>query len=117
MTGDPAPTMAHLFAAGGTAGFMYWVCFYPLDVLKSALQTDALVASERRYKGIADAARQLWAEGGVARFYTGVTPCLLRAVPANAIMLITVVRAAAARRHGHHGHIRARCGEICLARG
>ena len=95
MSGDKAPTMTHLFAAGGTAGFMYWVLFYPLDVIKSAMQTDALVRSERRFSGVADATRQLWAEGGVSRFYKGVTPCLLRAVPANAIMLITVVRASA----------------------
>ena len=98
LSGDPAPTMSHLFVAGGTAGFMYWVLFYPLDVLKSAMQTDALVPSERRYRGIANAASSLWAEGGVARFYKGVTPCLLRAVPANAVMLITVVRHARAAR-------------------
>lgn len=92
LTGDPAPTMAHLFVAGGSAGFLYWLFFYPLDVLKSAIQTDAQAKSQRVYKGIADAAQQLYKEGGVARFYKGVTPCLLRAVPANAIMLITNVR-------------------------
>ena len=92
MTGEDKPTMAHLFAAGGTAGFMYWVFFYPLDVIKSAMQTDALEVSKRRFSGVADTTRKLWAEGGVSRFYKGVTPCLLRAVPANAIMLITVVR-------------------------
>ena len=97
MSGDPAPTMTHLFAAGGTAGFMYWVFFYPLDVIKSAMQTDALVPSERKYRGIAHTTSSLWTEGGVSRFYKGVTPCLLRAVPANAIMLITVVRLALLR--------------------
>lgn len=91
-SGDPAPTMTHLFTAGGSAGFMYWVLFYPLDVIKSAMQTDALRVEERRFRGVADTASKLWAEGGVSRFYKGVTPCLLRAVPANAIMLITVVR-------------------------
>lgn len=103
MSGDPAPTMTHLFAAGGTAGFMYWVLFYPLDVIKSAMQTDALVPSERKFRGIAHATSCLWKEGGVSRFYKGVTPCLLRAVPANAIMLITVVRlrfVASLLRHG-----------------
>jgi len=58
-------------------------------VLKSALQTDALAKGERKYAGLRDAARQLWAEGGVGRFYKGVAPCLIRSVPANAIMLIT----------------------------
>jgi hypothetical protein len=32
----------------------------------------------------------LWAEGGVKRFYRGFTPCLIRAVPANGAMLLTV---------------------------
>ena len=92
MSGDPAPTMPQLFVAGGTAGFMYWVLFYPLDVLKSAMQTDALVPAERKYRSLGHAASSLWAEGGVGRFYKGVTPCLLRAVPANAVMLGVVVR-------------------------
>ena len=92
MSGDPAPTMPQLFVAGGTAGFMYWVLFYPLDVLKSAMQTDALIPSERKYRSLGHAASSLWAEGGVTRFYKGVTPCLLRAVPANAVMLGVVVR-------------------------
>ena len=34
--------------------------------------------------------QKLYAEGGVARFYKGFTPCLLRAFPANGIMLLTV---------------------------
>jgi solute carrier family 25 carnitine/acylcarnitine transporter 20/29 len=32
----------------------------------------------------------LWQEGGVKRFYRGFTPCLMRAAPANGIMLLTV---------------------------
>lgn len=32
------PSSQHLFIAGGTAGFMYWACFYPLDVIKSGMQ-------------------------------------------------------------------------------
>ena len=36
------------------------------------------------------ALQKLYAEGGVTRFYKGFTPCLLRAFPANGIMLLTV---------------------------
>ena len=32
----------------------------------------------------------LWGEGGVRRFYRGFTPCLMRAMPANGVMLLTV---------------------------
>lgn len=93
LTGDASPKLAHLFVAGGSAGFMYWLLFYPLDVIKSALQTDALVKIDRKYSGIGDAVKQLYAEGGIGRFYKGLTPCLIRSVPANAVMLITNVRA------------------------
>ena len=89
LTGEDKPRLVHLFVAGGSAGFCYWVFFYPLDVIKSAIQTDAQALSQRQYKGIADAARQLYAEGGVRRFYKGIAPCLLRSVPANAVMLMT----------------------------
>lgn len=92
LTGDTSPKLAHLFVAGGSAGFMYWLLFYPLDVIKSAIQTDAFAKGQRRFCGVRDAAKQLYAEGGIARFYKGLTPCLIRSVPANAVMLITNVR-------------------------
>lgn len=34
--------------------------------------------------------QKLYAEGGVGRFYRGYTPCMIRAMPANAAMLFTV---------------------------
>ena len=59
--------------------------------VKSAMQTDAVRPSERQYSGMVDCARKLYQhEGGVARFYRGFTPCLLRSVPANGTMLLTV---------------------------
>lgn len=85
LTGDASPTLAHLFVAGGTAGLAYWAFFYPLDVIKSAMQTDSMDPAKRRYRSVAATAASLWAEGGVGRFYKGVAPCLIRAVPANAI--------------------------------
>ena len=32
------PNSMHLLLSGGVAGFAYWSCFYPLDVIKSAMQ-------------------------------------------------------------------------------
>ena len=66
------------------------LAIFPVDVIKSAIQSDSVTPAERKYRGVLDAARALWAEGGAARFYRGFTPCLLRAVPANGIMLLTV---------------------------
>lgn len=32
----------------------------------------------------------LYQEGGIGRFYRGFTPCIVRAMPANGVMLLTV---------------------------
>jgi hypothetical protein len=53
-------------------------------------QTDSIVPSQRKYTDIRTTARLLWAEGGVRRFYKGFAPCLIRAAPANGVMLLTV---------------------------
>ena len=37
----------------------------------------------------------LWAEGGIRRFYKGFTPCIIRAAPANGVMLLTVEKVTA----------------------
>lgn len=34
--------------------------------------------------------QKLYAEGGVPRLFRGFSPCLMRAVPANGVMLFTV---------------------------
>jgi solute carrier family 25 (mitochondrial carnitine/acylcarnitine transporter), member 20/29 len=34
--------------------------------------------------------QQLYAEGGIGRFYKGFTPAIIRAAPANGVMLATV---------------------------
>ena len=72
--------------AGALGGILFWLPTYPADVIKSAMQTDTL-GPNRRYANAADAARQLWAEGGAGRFTRGLSACMLRAVPANAVLL------------------------------
>lgn len=81
---------AVIMGAGGLGGVFYWLAIYPVDVIKSAMMTDSITPSERKYPTMMTAAQKLWAEGGVKRFYKGFSPCLMRAVPANATMLFTV---------------------------
>eukprot|EP00884_Botryococcus_braunii_P011458 jgi/Botrbrau1/20312/Bobra.0873s0001.1 len=78
------------FAAAGTGGLLYWIAVYPIDVIKSAIMTDSIIPAQRQYPGILVTAQKLWGQGGITRFYRGFTPCLLRAVPANGAMLLTV---------------------------
>lgn len=86
----PELPAAMVMGSAGLGGIMFWLTTYPVDVIKSAMMTDAIDPSQRKYGGIADAARKLYASGGIRRFYVGFTPCLIRAAPANATMLYTV---------------------------
>lgn len=70
--------------AGGCGGLGYWVLCYPLDIIKSAIQTDSIHPAQRKYKGFLHAAQALWVEGGVKRYTAGLAPCLVRSFPANA---------------------------------
>lgn len=85
---DLAPLV--VMAAGGTGGILYWLAIFPVDVIKSAMMTDSIDPTQRKYPSISSTARTLWAEGGLSRFYRGFSPCLMRAMPANGIMLFTV---------------------------
>ena len=62
-------------------------------------QSDSLNPSERKYRGIFHCASELYAEGGIGRFYRGFAPCALRAIPANGVMLYTVRRYTNFNRH------------------
>ena len=52
--------------------------------------TDSYVREKRKYSGFRDAARKIYAEGGVRAFYRGFIPCLARSFPANGALLVTV---------------------------
>lgn len=75
---------------GSVAGVIFWTAVYPLDVIKSTLQADSVDKQFRKYSSTWDCTKKLYADGGVRSFYRGLTPCVLRAIPANAAMLYTV---------------------------
>jgi len=79
-----------LFSMGGLAGSLYWALLFPADVIKSKMQADAVLKSDRKYKSILQSVGSLYKEGGVKVFYRGFLPCMLRSTPANGIMLMTV---------------------------
>lgn len=75
--------------SGAFGGWFFWFLFYPLDVVKSAFMSDNPDKSKRAYKGLRHTYSELWKQGGVNRFYKGFTPCMMRALPANAVLLFT----------------------------
>lgn len=71
-----------LCAYGGLAGYAMWICCYPIDVIKSKLQTDKL--GDWKYSNSAAVVKDLWKTQGWRGFTVGFTPTILRAAPANA---------------------------------
>jgi solute carrier family 25 carnitine/acylcarnitine transporter 20/29 len=76
-------SIAASMAGGSVGGFLFWGIFYPLEMLKTRMQADALDPAERKYKSIADCWNKTMAEGGLAGFYKGYAPCVMRAVVVN----------------------------------
>jgi len=68
---------------GGLAGEALWLSSYPLDVVKSKMQTDGFGASQR-YKTMRDCFAQTWRAEGMRGFWKGIGPTLLRAMPVSA---------------------------------
>lgn len=74
---------------GAVSGPTLWVMVYPMDVIKSRLQTDALSPSQRQYKGTLDCAKQIFAQAGWKGFFRGLIPTLARAPISNAATFVT----------------------------
>lgn len=75
-----------LLLSGALAGIAYWIFIYPVDVIKSALHSDHSDSKQRQFKGFVDCASKLYNADGVARFYRGFVPCMMRAPLAAAVL-------------------------------
>jgi len=77
--GNPGPlSLPAVMAAGGAAGVAMWIPVFPVDTIKSRLQS-----AEGR-PTIGGTIRGLYASGGLKAFFPGMGPAMARAVPANA---------------------------------
>merc|ERR1719223_1818556 len=72
------PVVSQL-GAGAFAATMAWLVGYPFDVIKTRCQMAGATGTLR------SATATLFAEGGIAAFYTGLSLKLARAVPMSAI--------------------------------
>lgn len=73
-----------LLVSGALAGNALWLSSYPLDVIKSNIQSDKFGAESRFNGKIFTATKAIWAANGFRGFWKGIAPCLLRAVPCSA---------------------------------
>ncbi len=58
---------------GGAAGLISSTATFPLDLIRRRMQLEGQ-AGTRRYKGYADVARSVMANGGLRGFYAGILP-------------------------------------------
>ncbi|OMJ66881.1 hypothetical protein SteCoe_36125 [Stentor coeruleus] len=70
-----------IILSGGLAGISFWTFTYPIDLIKSRIQSDSI--SNPKYKGTIDCFVQTLNEEGWRTFTRGYLPCLLRAFPVN----------------------------------
>ncbi|KAK6582720.1 hypothetical protein PZA11_005128 [Diplocarpon coronariae] len=68
---------------GGLAGEALWLASYPLDVVKSKMQSDGF-GETQKFKGMTDCFRQTFRAEGLRGFWKGIGPTLLRAMPVSA---------------------------------
>lgn len=78
---DVSPAYAVLF--GATAGYALWACIYPIDVVKSRMQTDGFSGDTQKYKSTLDCVRKVWRAEGLGGFTRGLGPTLLRSPFSN----------------------------------
>ncbi|CAG8490285.1 3295_t:CDS:2 [Cetraspora pellucida] len=73
---------AYLF--GAIAGYGMWLVIYPIDVVKSKLQTDGFTPQTKKYKGALDCFVRTYRYEGLRGFFRGFGTVMLRAGPINA---------------------------------
>lgn len=78
-------SLTAIMAAGGAAGVAMWIPVFPVDTIKSRLQ------SAEGNPTISGTIRDVYVRGGGVRaFFPGFGPALARAVPANAATFLGV---------------------------
>ncbi|KXX74738.1 hypothetical protein MMYC01_208615 [Madurella mycetomatis] len=94
---------AKVLLCGGLAGIVTWASIFPLDVVKTRVQTQAMdlrvdmrgerapllgesgLGRGRRRLGAWEVAKETYREGGIRLFFRGLTVCSVRAFIVNAV--------------------------------
>ncbi|GAV53397.1 hypothetical protein ZYGR_0AI06810 [Zygosaccharomyces rouxii] len=73
---------------GAISGTSLWLMVFPMDVIKSVMQTDTL-DNPRFGKNVVAVARNMYKQSGIKSFFRGFGPIMVRAAPANAATFAT----------------------------
>lgn len=85
---DAKPGAVAIAAIGGFSGAFGASVVWPLNMLRTRLQTQGTVVHPRTYGGIVDVTRQTVRGEGVRGLFRGITPNLIKVVPAVSITYI-----------------------------
>lgn len=77
-------SVASVCLAGGAAGMSMWIGVFPIDTIKTRLQSGSGAQT------MAQATREIYGRGGIRAFFPGLGPALLRSFPANAATFLGV---------------------------
>ncbi|KAL5528726.1 YMC2 [Sanghuangporus sanghuang] len=95
---DVSPVKAVLF--GAAAGYALWFCVYPIDMIKSRMQTDGFTSADgRKYQSMLDCVRTVWRTEGINAFTRGLVPTLIRSPFANGATFLGFELASRALEH------------------
>lgn len=87
---DALPSNFILALMGGFSGAIGASVVYPLNLLRTRLQTQGTAAHQRIYTGFMDVTRQTIKYEGVRGLFKGLTPNLLKVVPAVSIVSASI---------------------------
>jgi solute carrier family 25 carnitine/acylcarnitine transporter 20/29 len=83
--GEPSTSapIAAAFLAGGLSGMCSWLFTYPIDYVKTLVQSDDL--DNRKFKSAVDCARKQYSAEGYKTFFKGLGVTMLRSFPVNGV--------------------------------
>lgn len=90
---DAKPGAVAIAAIGGFSGAFGASVVWPLNMLRTRLQTQGTVVHPRTYNGITDVTRQTLQGEGVRGLFRGITPNLIKVVPAVSITYVVYDKA------------------------
>lgn len=70
------PSIPYLILYGALAGECFWLSIYPIDLVKTKIQSDSLECP--RYRGVGDVVRQVYLAEGLKGFTKGILPWVMR---------------------------------------
>ncbi|EGP84463.1 uncharacterized protein MYCGRDRAFT_101279 [Zymoseptoria tritici IPO323] len=85
---DALPGNFYLALMGGFSGAIGASAVYPINLLRTRLQSQGTVGHPRTYTGIGDVTRQTLKGEGVRGLFKGLTPNLFKVVPAVSITYV-----------------------------